>query len=54
MKNGVTPVAVEYGVVLTAVSVPILIIGFQFAALVERVFASLLPQVAAVAVVVGG
>ena len=54
MKNATTPVAVEYGVVLTAMSVPVAIAAFQFAGLVDRVFASFMPHVTAVATVVGG
>ena len=54
MKIGTTPVAVEYGVILTAVSVPFAIACFQFADLVGRVYFSLQAQVTGVAMVVGG
>jgi NO-binding membrane sensor protein with MHYT domain len=54
MKIGTTPVAVEYGVVLTATSVPVAIACFQFAELVSRVYVSLQAQVTGVAMVLGG
>lgn len=54
MKVGTTPVAVEYGMALTATSVPVAIACFQFAELVSRVYVSLQAQVTGVAMVLGG
>ena len=54
MKVGVTPAAVEYCVALTALSVPVAIAGFHYAGVLDQIFSSLLTQLTAVAMVVGG
>lgn len=54
MKIGTTPAAVEYGVVLVALSGPVALAGFHLATLVNQVLTILLTQVGAVAMAIGG
>ena len=50
MKVGVTSAALEYGITVTALSLPMVILAFQFANIVDAVYAGLLGQLSVIAV----
>ena len=54
MKIGVTSAALEYAITVTALSVPIAILGFGFTSIIDAVLGDLSGQLSVLAVVVGG
>ncbi len=49
MKIGVTSAALEYAVTVTALSVPLIVLGLEFTRLIDTVFAGVLSQLSIVA-----
>ncbi len=49
MKIGVTSAALEYAVTVTALSVPMVVLGLEFAKLIDAVFGGLLSRISVVA-----
>ena len=49
MKVGVTSAALEYTVTVTALSVPMVVLGLEFANIIDAVFEGLLSRISVVA-----